>query len=453
MATEEEKVNTELYKLVLPEQKIADIGSAVERRGTVMEENAFYDQFKVPGTVLELFKRMLDTHNAQTDLITAALEKISDPSKVGDEFAYLGNEAVEGDAAFTLKNRVLQLDKSLKGAEVSGEQARMLILASNHNIKRTYLYNSGFNIVLRGPSLTEMNLLYNRLQEDMDTYGRMFGSLFYMYSDIKIKAVIWDFIHQLVIGSNLNKWDKGNRLRDNISFNDYMPIMLAVATLMYKEGYDFVHPCPSCEYVSQSKIDLNLLQLTDFNRLPLEILKELSVGKEVTPADVSSYKKGLKQHTPFKIGRYLINRRIPSIGDYLDQGTAFNEQLYAAVYEIKESNIIDQYLKFNYSRIFEPWIASIEIIDEASQETSFKLIERDAIGIALTELQNSDDRDVFIKEMNDYITGSSLTNIGYLATPCECCGTVPTNITNGFVPFDVQSSFFTMLVMRLIQVD
>lgn len=452
MATEE-NVNTDIYKLVLPEQTPQDLGDAINRRGAVMDETEFYDQFNKPGTILELFKRMIDTHNAQTDFISAALGKIKDPSKVGDEFAYLANDAVEGDAAFTLKNRVLQLDKSLKGAEVSGEQARMLILASNHNIKRVYLYNSGFNIVLRGPSLTEMNLLYNRLQEDMDTYGRMFGSLFYMYSDIKIKSIIWDFIHNLVIGSNLNKWDKGNRLRDNISFNDYMPILLSVATLMYKEGYDFVHACTSCEFVSTTKIDLNLLQLTDFSRIPFETLKELASGKEITPDDVSRYKKGLKQNTPLIVGKYQINRRIPSIGDYLDTGNTFNEQLYSAVYEIKEENIIDQYLKFNYSRIFEPWISSIEILDDVSKEVSFKLIDREAIGIALTELQNSELRDEFINQMNEYIQESSITNIGYLATACECCSVVPTNTVNGFVPFDVQSSFFTMLVMRLIQVN
>ncbi len=451
MATEE--VNTELYKLILPEQKPQDIGDAINRRGAVMDETEFYEQFKKPGTILELFKRMLDTHNAQTDFISAALGAIKDPSKVGDEFSYLPNEAVEGDAAFTLKNRVLQLDKSLKGVEVSGEQARMLILASNHNIKRTYLYNSGFNIVLRGPSLNEMNLLYNRLQEDMDQYGRIFGSLFYMYSDIKIKSIAWDFIYKLVIGSNLNKWDKGNRLRDNISFNDYMPILLAIATLMYKEGYDFVHPCIACEHVSTTKIDLNLLQLTDFNRIPLETLRELSTGKEMTPDDVSRYKKGLKLNTSFTIDKYQINRRIPSIGDYIETGTVFNEQLFTAIYEIKEENIIDQYLKFNYSRIFESWIASIEVIDEVSKEVSFKLTDRETIGIALTEIQGSEIRDEFIKQMNDYIQESAITNIGYLATPCECCNTVPTNTINGFIPFDVQSSFFTMLVMRLIQVN
>lgn len=450
--TERDDFNN-LYKLVFAEQSQQDLSDALDRRKNAMPEDEYFNQLNVRGTFLELVKRMIETHSEQTVFIRKALEKIIDPTKVGDGYTYVAAADDEQESGFELKNRVLQLEKSLKGVEVSGDQARMLILASNHNMKRLYLYSSGFNIVIRGPSLGEMNLVYNRLKDDMDEYGRVFGAMFYMYSDVKIKEILWDFISNLIVGSNLNKWDKGNRLKNNISFNDYAHILLGVASLMYKEGYDFIHPCTKCEYITEAKIDLNLLQLTDFSRIPLDALRALSVGSEVTPDDVSRYKKGLSLNTSFIIGKYKINRRVPSINEYLESGTTFNDKLAVAIHDINEPEIISQYLKFNYSLIFAPWITSIEILDAESTEVSFRFVEREAINIALSEIQNSDHRDEFVKQMNDYIQGSIITNIGYLATPCQCCNEMPSDTVNGFVPFDVQSSFFTILVMRLIQVD
>ena len=456
----------EFYKLILPSQSIEDLGLALERENKALHQkyvefgeaksiekgdSEFSQQLTTVGSYIELLKRMVDAHTDQTIFMSEMLKRIKDPTQVGDAYEYKASS--EDETSFTLKNKVMKLDKSLNGADVSGHQAKMLILAANHNVKRIYLYNSGFNIVVRGPSLVEMNLVYNRLAEEMNSYGRMLGAIFYTYSDFKIKSIIWEFINSLVIGSNLNKWDKNNRLRDNIDIHDYNPIILGIGTLMFKNGYDFVHVCTNdtCKHAVTEVIDLNLFQLTDFSRIPREQLKFMAANTLVNPEHTRAYKKALNLDNTLNIGQYRIYCRVPSLTNYFTNGAAFNEELSMSVHDIDDPNMVDQYLKYNYSQLFEPWISHMEFIDEATSQPSFKLADHDSITLALTQIQNSEHNEAFTEQMNQFIQETAMTNVGYLATPCVKCNTPQTGLVNGFVPFDAQNSFFTMLVMRLIQ--
>ena len=107
-------------------------------------------------------------------------------------------------------------------------------------------------------------------------------------------------------------------------------------------------------------------------------------------------------------------------------------------------------MKYNYSRLFEPWLCMIEVLNDDGT-VNFKTFEKESIAVVLDELQNSGDREVFTEKMDEFIQAASITNIGYLAKPCDACNIEPSGAVNGFVPFDAQNSFFTMLVMRLIQ--
>ena len=351
----------ELYKLAVPEQDIESIGEAMRFEKDLIGDSEFVGQMAKAGTYVELLKRMVDAHTDQTLFITETLKRLVNIDSIGDSYEYKANSEIEGDQSFALKNSVLRLDKSLKGIEVSGQQSRMLILSANRNVKKLYLYGSGFNIVLRGPSLGEMNLVFNRINDELGEYGKILGSIFFMYSDFKINDILWEFIQSLVISSNLNKWDKGNRLRDCISLTDYQPILLGISTLMYKHGYDFVHVCPdtSCKHTSTELVDLNLLQLTDFSRIPHVQLTTLALGKPVDPDDVRKYQAALKLNNSIDIGKYRIHRRVPTMTRHLTDGGAFNDQLAMSIHDITDPKIVDQYLKYNYCRLFESWVSHV----------------------------------------------------------------------------------------------
>lgn len=443
----------ELYKLAVPEQSIESIGEAMRFEKDLIGDSEFVTQMSKTGTYVELLKRMVDVHTDQTLFITETLKRLVNIDSVGDSYEYKADVEIDDDKSFSLKNSVLRLDKSLNGIEVSGQQSRMLILSANRNVKKIYLYNSGFNIVLRGPSLGEMNLVFNRINDELGEYGKLLGSIFFMYADFKIKDILWEFIQSLVISSNLNKWDKGNRLRDCISLNDYQPILLGISTLMYKHGYDFVHVCTdtACKHTSTELVDLNLLQLTDFSRISHKQLAALSLGKPVDPEAVRKYRAALGFDNSIDIGKYRIHRRVPTMTRYMTDGSSFNDNLAMSIHDITDPKIVDQYLKYNYCRLFESWVSYVEVLDLPSNEVSFKTADKESINLVLTEIQNSDHNDEFVDKMNAFIQETSITNVGYLAPACPACGKAPTGLVNGFAPFDAQNSFFTMLVMRLIQ--
>lgn len=440
--------------IVPPEQSIEDLAIALDLLETEMGAPAFLQDIQTTGTYTEMIKRMFDNHTDQVILMSKILKAIADPSKLGSAYERRANPDDPNDKGMLLKNRTL-VAQSLGGAEVSGRDARMLVLAANKNVKKIILYNSGFNITIRAPSLSELNNLFNMLNANMNSYGRLMGTVFYLYSDLKIKEHIWTFIESLVIASNLNKWEKGNRLRDAVTIHDYSLILLHVTALIHKNGFNFTHICTEtdCRHEVSALIDLNLLQLTDFSKIPLALLETLAKADKVDPGDLKAYRKALFSTEPISIGNYRLYPRVPSMSDYIVNGNIFNETLSMSVADLTNAKDVDRYLQFNFNRIYESWILSVDILDEEGK-VSFKTADRDAITAVLEHIYDSQEqRDEFVEKIIQFIQDTTITLIGYAAAPCDSCGKMPTAAINGYIPIDVQSSFFIMLVMRLIQED
>jgi hypothetical protein len=440
------------YRLIFPELKIETIGTVLQAETRRLGDEGFVEELKNLDSYPYMLKKMLDEYTDQIVFAAKALEHIKNPRMVSCEYEY--RPVDEAEKPFMLKNMTLKLDKTFGGAEVQGRKAKMMIRANNKNIKKVYLYNSGFNIVLRAPSLLEVNLVYNQLEDAMNTYGRIMGAIFYMYSDAKTKEILWDFVEKLVVNSNFDNWEQPNALRETVSLVDFPLILLNIGTLIFKQGFDFNHICgnEACRHSVTELIDLKLLQLTDFSKVSFERLRWFSASTKVTKTDIETYRSELSfLSDTFVVGDNInVNRKVPTIGEYLDSGIAFNDTMARAIHDIRDSTMVDQYLRYNYCQIFMPWISSIEFLTE-NGEVSFKVTERDDIQVALDEIQKSGDHELFIEKMEAFMQNAIITHIGYLSKPCERCGYVHDGTVSGFTPFDVQSAFFSILVMRLIQ--
>ena len=451
----DQKELVEYYKMFFPEWKIETTTKFLKHLEAKLGKEEFERLHVKYGSVVERLLRQLDSSTMQSMFALESLKQLSD--QVGE--AYEHTPESEDEKGFVLKNTTLSpknIAKTLKGSEVSGSEARLLILGVNRNVKKIYLYNSGFSVILRAPSLLEINLIYNRISESLDEYGKMLGAIFFMYNDFKLKSLIWDFIRSLIIDSNLKKWDQGNRLRDNVSIHDYHHILLMIMSLMFKNGYDFIFYCHNqkCEKQTDVKIDLGLLQLTDFGKIPYDQLKYLatSAKTEIDPnKHLSKYKKAILNDIVIEIDIYKIHRKVPSITTYLTYGEAFNEEMMMSIHDIKDRDSINQYIRFNYARIFEPWITKIEVIDRDSKDVAFTVKNREDIALVLEQIQNSEFEESFATKMKDFIQMSNVTYIGYLAQPCPNCGTMPDNLVNGYTSFDVQTSFFTAAARALVE--
>lgn len=435
----------EYHKFVTPRYNDETIAEEIKRHTTEIGSEEAGREFSVFGSYADILRRMSDANTQQSRLIADALKLIEDKTLISDGFEKIG------DDGYSLKNSLLNIDRTFKGEELSGKEAKMFILARNNNIRKIPLYNSGFSIVLRAPKLVDINIIYNRLGSEFNEYGRMLGGLFYMYSDMKIKEILFEFIEMLTINSNLKNWDKGTRLMNHISINDYQLILLQIAILMHKNGYPFKEVCFKCKNIREENIDLSLLQLTDFSRIPEDLRKWMSEGNIVDTKDLEKYREKLNLSESFDISDYRIKMKIPSIGTYTKYGNSYNDEMAKSIHDFTDIDVIQQYLKYGYCSIYLPWIESISVISEDRTNVNFVVRDQDSIVTVLNEIQSLGLSDTFGEKMSDFITRSSITNIGYIGTPCSKCGENPPNAINGIIPVDIQNSFFSVLVMRLLQ--
>lgn len=440
----------EFHKGIIPLGSDYNITKALEKRFEELGEENFTKEIEELGTISNMLQSSSIENTSNTNFTSRALSKIKDPTLVGDEFNYSDKENEENN--YTLKNRTLDIaNKDIRKQTTDKDIINYFILAKRSNIRSILLYNSGFKIVIKNPRLSDLNTLYNQLGIKFDKYGRLLGALFYVYSDIVIKNTLWDFIESLVIGSNLINWNKDNNLKKHVSIQDYQLILLSIQSLIYKEGYIFKSICPHCNHIEEDTIDLNLLQQTDFGRIPIEARKFLAIDQTVTPEDLVKYKQLINKDRSFQIKDYKFYLEDPSMYDFLEYGTTYNKLMSMSISDMDDEKFIEEYVTYNTCSIFKPWIVKIEFLGE-NNEVLLETSNSDNIITVLNDIQDDNEfNNEFSEKMEDFIQNNNLTIIGYLGSNC-ICGKSPDNMINGIIPIDVQSNFFSMLVTRLIAI-
>jgi len=444
----------ELYNLFLLKYKESEI---LEKLNSMMKSNPkkFKEDALKIGTTTELFQRLHDFYNENINFMKTTLKEGTNLSK---DFTFVNDK----EEKKTIKDSFLVADSPEGITNVSGEKALTMMFSVNRNIKRIKLINSGFSIDIKSPLLSEINIIYNKISDSIDEYGRMFGTFFYLYADLEIKKILVDFAFSLVINSNLRNWNKKDVLAKNISINDYPAILHAISCLMYKNGYVLKSVCPSCEYVESEVIDLNLLKYHNFDALNEFCLKTISSTSQVKPSTVNEYKKELllslvksvdevDNKFILNIGKYSLELGVPSIYKHLSYGDEYNAKLTEMVYSEDISKIM-QYLKYNYCQMFVPWIKSITCFVDENNTNGIKTEDSSIFPIILDKIQEDENiSEIFIKKMVDFISETNATFICYPVNPCPNCHKEVTNTKDGYVFFDAQKNFFIHCAMKLIQ--
>lgn len=345
--------------------------------------------------------------------------------------------------------------KRPKEKELSGNKATMMIRANRKNIKRVILYNSGFYIVMRAPSIDEINVLYNQLSDETKTYGSIFGLLFYLYADQYVRDHIWKFIESLVVDSNLVNFNRDGVLKKAVSASEYNNILVNLGSLIYRDGYPIVHTCinPDCKAVCEDTIDISLLQQTDFSKMTSDQMKSLLTPKR-TAKDIREYKANFSyDNDSITIDNFTFHYTVPSMHDFSKHGDTTLSDLMECVSNMSDISAIRQYLTFRYNSLFAPWIDSVDVLNDTG-EMDFMTKDKDSIIVALNELQNDSKLSNTLKDDIEKFMGvSEVTHVGYTMDKCSECNVEFTGTSNGFVPVDVQNLLFTMSVMKLIQVS
>lgn len=445
-------------KDVLPFSKIEELGASSEQVSKQFSPDDLVAQLQDENSLMSILLRSINDFSEQIQFAAETWkDAVTDVEKVDDKYTF----NIE-DKEYKVGNGKMT-PRAGKGGEVTGKEAEYFILAKQTNLERVPLYSSGFYIVLRGPTLSELNQYYNYVSNHLGTQGNKLGIIYYLFSDLDIVRKTWTLIRSLIIDSNLAKWDKDNRLENYISFNDLSLIMLRIGRLMYPHGYDYISVCGSniktegeeegkmCDYKSEENVDLNDFQMTDFSRIPEDMVPQIAGSGVVTPEAAKSYREALEREIDiFEIKGYRFHMRVPTLRQYFTSGDAFNTKLIKAISNLEDDNEVNTFIRFNTSGVFSCWITKIESITEEG-EIEYFVTDKEKIEMVMTQIELSGEGNNMLEKIRTFIKLSHVTHIGYSANVCPKCGVMPSQSVNGFLPFDPRTAFFTMSVMRLTQ--
>lgn len=342
--------------------------------------------------------------------------------------------------------------------KLSGDAARLAVISRQRGLYRVQLYNSGFWITLRTPTLIDCNSFVQEVDNDFTEIGRTLGGHYHTVMSVFLKQKLCDIAHTMLTGSNFDEWRDKEAFMANLSFQDYDTILWALCCMMYKDGIGIGCYCtnPECKYIDTEQY----INLTNACYINTDIFNSKAVSwmlagvnKTRTAADLKQYREeilGFKKEIDVDDGlnTYLIS--VPVMTKYLENGTKLVSDLITLTNgekNIHTETVMNQ-LTFNLYRMLTPWIHGFVMKNE-NKETVYYTEDTAAIyeSLDVTHYEKStlyDDIEHFMRDTK--ISFYSLTTI-----ECPKCGKRLDLTKDNMLPLDMEYVFFCLSCLQLAQ--
>lgn len=352
--------------------------------------------------------------------------------------------------------------RRIKGSgELTGRTAKFQTIAMLHGVKQVYLYNSGFNLVLRPFSISELNAFYRTVAEEGDDFGKDLGQVFFFVMDNMIKSQFMDLLSTAIVTSNLVDWEKPEIFRQAVSIHDYETLVWAITSLLYRaEGIEIPMTCISnkCFFkVDNFNVNLNELRYDIFDNLNEEQIMFARSKKPVTLQQVLEYQKSIPAfHTHMKLQspkaeniiEYDIS--VPSMERFLSCGEMIVNSIFAHIKnpKSKKDAVVTDQLLLHVNQMLLPWITKYSINGEQfnNDEGVLETLAHDVH----EEYVDEEGKPIFFKDMTDFIRNTKISHFCYAGLKCPACGAMPTTgKVDEFVAIDMQLLFFGLTCRKL----
>jgi len=322
------------------------------------------------------------------------------------------------------------------------------------------LYNSGITIDVVVPTGNDIQTLLTNCMAIDRELGTSSGAHYFTYADVLYKHLIIEFLQPLIIGSSYTDWRKQGKLWSIIKLPDFNSILMHLAALCYRDGYDnFATTCTSkkteanptpCRHVEKITANLFEMILTRFPVMSKDSIEYMVDTRRPNPKhtlqQIAKYQAGLGlEGETIEFGNIKFTMTIPSMSEYIEAGKQFIADI---INEIEGDNTAGQYeqLGFRYIRTFVPWIASVE--KKSKKGGIVKTNDYEIITRELEKLSTSDTDGAIHNRLREYIDKSQLTYVGYPVTPCPACG-YEAETPSGLWTVDPFNTFFTLAFRSL----
>lgn len=337
---------------------------------------------------------------------------------------------------------------------VGGEKAFHTAMALISGIRRVAMYNSGFNVTIRPPLLSELHQFYMRARSSSQEFGRQFGQYAFVPADIELKIAGLELFKSLILDSNLANWKEPGVLEQHLSIFDYDTCLWGMASLMFPEGTEVEMFCNKrdCNYVDKAKVDIVKMRFNDYSRINNDAIRYVcsaDTSKPRTTEDLKIYKEQMLQESEVLqlTDEWSISVETPSMAKYIEDGSAYVSDMAARI-QMRNPLDVGDYIRCKYFRIFAPWIKQISFLDKRTGHYNHWNDPLKMPDIIET-LQLDKNNIPLDTKLTDFMNKKRVSYFGYLYSGCPKCKTIPDMAVNGIIPCDMQQSFFTLTMDRI----
>lgn len=334
---------------------------------------------------------------------------------------------------------------------LSGDSGRATLMARMQGIRRIPLLNSGFHVNLRTVTMPEIGDFHERIHSEEIEYGKLVGSYFYQYADFFTKRALMDMILKTVVDSNLNNYKRRTELLQSISILDYEVLLWAVAQMMHRDGVDTRIVCTheNCGYVHPIKLDLSKMRLNDFSKMSDDTIEFMcNIDKVRKSKDLEHYHEMLNFTETIQVmGNWEIVLRVPSMATYFQFGDLFMAELLK---DLKPSDLdsIENRLIFRSLQQYAPWIAEVREIIPGERPIVTKDPDTIMTFLRICQGENNMNLTEFTTKVEEFMQKSRISHIAFRFDQCPQCNQAPSGAIDGYMTYDVQTSFFTLAVLK-----
>lgn len=387
-----------------------------------------------------------------------------------DRFTDPSSSFEQGITDKSNQNLTIQNVKFRKAeGELKGEVALLKVskLLGIGDVFSIPLPHSGIWVTIKPPAEADLIDFYNSLFREKAVLGRATSGASLTNYSVYINNKLFDFIIKHVHSVNYSDISKED-LKNKILIHDLPILEWGLGCTMFPNGFEFQRGCISdpakCSYVAKGVINPTKLLWVDNSALT-EQQKQILLEYRPNKLTVDSYTKYITDHARVAKSSFVtkagikFHLKVPTVLEHTTDGMNWVNKVNSAIestvtQEISEKErveLLNQYIKASSLRQYSHFIDYIEVEESTIQD-------RDTINKVLETLSSDDDiRQEINKNIQDYMSSSTIALIGIPEYDCPSCGVnqnpnpVSDRLVN-VIPLDVLNLFFTLITLRISKI-
>lgn len=353
----------------------------------------------------------------------------------------------------TFKENPIRKNKKWKCSQnVSGRQAAIAFAVRNKGVYKLRLYNSGFYILICPVAAERLNAIFETIDMNGEILGRVIGEYQHLVYDVLFKEAIMNVLPELVIGSNLKGFERGNTLVKSIAFNDYDPIVWAISAMLVDRKLSVGVECFEEECMNSFDVDYDFGKFHLVRDIPADAMEFIAAEKDnIDRNALQEYKELLGNTESADHQGIRIELTEPSLHKWVTNAKDILAKIESTIIDeptISNKKVINELL-LGYNDNFTPWISSLSQIGEDGKvefRTTDSKEYANILSICGLGIEHAD----LTTSIEEFIYKSRVSVIGYIPTACPKCKSEQPN-TNGYIAWDPERIFFEIAYRTLDQ--